>query len=93
MNLFQVSLYFSQMYVDVTDTTVCQTLSSVLTRHGIADSNVKVCACVQELEEAFKLHRRDMLALEFAVLVALEFALHVPDSEIYPHYQRLIFSS
>ena len=56
-------------------------------------AGLMLCECLQELEESFKLHRRDMLVLEFAVLVALEFALHVPDSEVYPHYQRLIFSS
>ena len=49
--------------------------------------------CRQELEESFKLHRREMLAVEFTVLVALEFALHIPDSEVYPHYQRLVVSS
>ena len=55
--------------------------------------NLHMSGCVQELEESFKLARRDMLVLEFAVLVALEFALHVPDSDVYPHYQRLVFSS
>jgi len=34
-----------------------------------------------------------MLSLEFTVLVALEFALHISDSEVYPHYQRLVVAS
>jgi hypothetical protein len=49
--------------------------------------------CSQELEDTFKLHRRDLLACEFGILVALEFSLLVSDNEVKPHYQRLIYTS
>ena len=47
----------------------------------------------QELEDFFKLHRKDMIAFEFAVLVAMEFTLHIPDSDVYPHFKRLLYNS
>lgn len=47
----------------------------------------------QEIEDTFKLHRKDLLTYEFAVLVSLEFSLHIPDKEAYTHYQRLLYIS
>lgn len=45
---------------------------------------------IEHIETAFRLKRRDLITMEFGTIVALDFALHLPPSEILAHYERLI---
>ena len=44
----------------------------------------------QKLEERFRINRRELIPLEFQVLVALEMGLYLPESKVMPHYRRLV---
>ncbi|XP_056896977.1 CDK5 and ABL1 enzyme substrate 2-like isoform X3 [Takifugu flavidus] len=45
---------------------------------------------IDKLEERFRINRRELIPLEFPVLVALEMGLYFPESKVMPHYRRLV---
>ncbi|XP_020315691.2 CDK5 and ABL1 enzyme substrate 2-like isoform X2 [Oncorhynchus kisutch] len=45
---------------------------------------------IDKLEERFRINGRELIQLEFPVLVALEMGLYLPDSKVMPHYRRLV---
>ncbi|XP_035513371.1 CDK5 and ABL1 enzyme substrate 2-like isoform X2 [Morone saxatilis] len=45
---------------------------------------------IDKLEERFRINRRELIPLEFLVLVALEMGLYLPESKVMPHYRRLV---
>lgn len=45
---------------------------------------------IDKLEERFRINRRELIPLEFPVLVALEMGLYLHESKVMPHYRRLV---
>ncbi|XP_068589522.1 LOW QUALITY PROTEIN: CDK5 and ABL1 enzyme substrate 2-like [Cebidichthys violaceus] len=45
---------------------------------------------IDKLEERFRINRRELIPLEFPVLVALEMGLYLPETKVMPHYRRLV---
>ncbi|XP_051736176.1 CDK5 and ABL1 enzyme substrate 2 isoform X1 [Ctenopharyngodon idella] len=45
---------------------------------------------IDRLEERFRINRKELISLEFTVLVTLEMALYLSDSKVMPHYRRLV---
>ncbi|XP_034445769.1 CDK5 and ABL1 enzyme substrate 2-like isoform X1 [Hippoglossus hippoglossus] len=45
---------------------------------------------IDKLEERFRINGRELIPLEFPVLVALEMGLYLPESKVMPHYRRLV---
>ncbi|KAM9296560.1 CDK5 and ABL1 enzyme substrate 2 [Gastrophryne carolinensis] len=44
---------------------------------------------LDKLEERFRANRRDLVAFELTVLVAMELALYLPEAQVLPHFRRL----
>ena len=54
-----------------------------------SDSDARIHCLEQKIESGFRLNKRDLMSMEFGTLVALEFALHLPVTQVFPHYRRL----
>ncbi|XP_061591103.1 LOW QUALITY PROTEIN: CDK5 and ABL1 enzyme substrate 2 [Cololabis saira] len=50
----------------------------------------EVTNLIDKLEERFRISRRELITFEFTILVALEMALYLPESQVMPHYRRLV---
>ncbi|CAG5119506.1 unnamed protein product [Candidula unifasciata] len=48
---------------------------------------------IEQAVDDLRVNRKELLQYEIECLVAIEFYLHIPDSEVYPHYQRLLYRS
>lgn len=63
---------------------------SVNQPHDVFLQSVPFSVDEQKLEERFRINRRELIPLEFPVLVALEMGLYLPESKVMPHYRRLV---
>ncbi|XP_033645290.1 CDK5 and ABL1 enzyme substrate 2-like isoform X1 [Asterias rubens] len=63
----------------------CLTLAAKLNDNKGADLQ----NLIKEIEDTFRENRKEFLQLEFPILVALEFSLHLPENIVLPHYRRI----
>ena len=48
---------------------------------------------IDQLQDSFRINRKDLIIYEFDCLIGLEFSLEVPKSIITIHYQRIIYEN